>query len=949
MATAQLGTVVRHIRNLAAGPVTSEPTDGALLRAFLACNDQVAFEALMRRHGAMVLRVCRRVLGDVHNAEDAFQATFLTLAQQAHSIRKKESLASWLHGVAYRMATHAHRAAVRRRRHESQADMGQAPPDPALSAAWREIQVLLDEEIERLPETLRAAFVPCCLENKSCAEVAKYLRLEESTVRKRLSRARKLLQERLNRRGVSLTAVLAGFAVGANGASAALPRSLVRPTVAAAAQLVTGHAPVRGLVSAQVLTLMEGVKRTMFLSKCKTAILLLSCAAALGAGLGLASLGRAWAEPSKEPPPTAKKASADASTTAQAVVKVRGRVLGPDGKPIAGAKLYLGGHATLKTPAYPVRATSGEDGNFAFTFARSELDKTGRSGLYIASTDSTYQVLAVAKGHGCAWVTADATARQDLTLRLVQDAPVSGRILDQEGKPVAGARLTVTGVCDANSGKDPPPFAMLIGIGSFSGAFGLGWVGPLPGQPTVLTTGADGKFRLAGVGRDRAVAFRLEGRGIATEAVTARGNSFECRADVSRPIRGVVRDKATGKPLAGATLVWRHTYDRRYEVMSWRYRMAITDKGGHYELLGVPKASGSYGPGYLAVRPAEGQLYFQQTVVLKDTPGLEPMTVDIDLLQGGVTVRGKVTDKETGKPIAGALVEYFPLFANPYAGKMPSSSLRSEAITGADGSYTLTALPGQGMIGVVVTDPDAYAPAYVAPKEIKAFFKHPLIGLNGDSGDMKWAAGGNSFDPLPLGQHGIGLLEPGETDKELVKDVSLEPTQQRKGRVLGPDGQPLTGVTVRGLSSTWWVSETLKGAEFTVRGINPRAPRALTFHHKGKNLGLLLKELPNEKSGPLTVRLQPCGSISGRLLDPDGGPLAGGQVNVMPDGMNGLWLVTADKEGRFRAEGLIPGWKYHVSRRHVPGVKYGMEGPPLASVVVEGGKNKDVGDRKIGN
>ena len=120
------------------------------------------------------------------------------------------------------------------------------------------------------------------------------------------------------------------------------------------------------------------------------------------------------------------------------------------------------------------------------------------------------------------------------------------------------------------------------------------------------------------------------------------------------------------------------------------------------------------------------------------------------------------------------------------------------------------------------------------------------------------------------------LLEPGEKDKELVKDVALEPAQERKGRVVGPDGQPLTGVTVEGLSSVWYVVETLKGAEFTVRGINPRAPgRSLTFHHKGKNLGLFLKELPDEKAGPLIVRLQPCGSISGRLVDPDGQTLPG--------------------------------------------------------------------------
>src|SRR5262249_53563087 len=156
----------------------------------------------------------------------------------------------------------------------------------------------------------------------------------------------------------------------------------------------------------------------------------------------------------------------------------------------------------------------------------------------------------------------------------------------------------------AKKGQDGG-FTELIRIGSFSYAFGGGWVGPLAGQPTVLTTGADGKFRLAGVGRDLAVAFRLQGRGIATETVTARGTVDEHRANLARLIRGVVRDKNTGKPLAGVTVLWQHTYNRRYEVMPFRYGMAITDNKGCYELLGVPKSSGPYGPGSLAVRPAQ--------------------------------------------------------------------------------------------------------------------------------------------------------------------------------------------------------------------------------------------------------------------------------------------------------------------------------------------------------
>jgi Sigma-70 region 2 len=150
---------VNLTRSAAGTWADAKPSDSALLRAFLTYQDQAAFEALVLRHGPMVQRICRRTLGHVHDAEDAFQATFLAPAQQAASIRKRESLASWLHGVAYRMATHAKRAAARRHKHESRANPGR-PQDPGLTASWQEIQALIDEEIVRPPETLRAPS-PC--------------------------------------------------------------------------------------------------------------------------------------------------------------------------------------------------------------------------------------------------------------------------------------------------------------------------------------------------------------------------------------------------------------------------------------------------------------------------------------------------------------------------------------------------------------------------------------------------------------------------------------------------------------------------------------------------------------------------------------------------------------------------------------------------------------------
>jgi RNA polymerase sigma factor (sigma-70 family) len=294
MATAPLGAVLQHIHSLAEERPDDHPSaDAELLDAFLARSDQAAFGLILRRHGPMVLRVCRRVLGGLHDAEDVFQATFLFLAQQAGSVRKKASLASWLHGVALRMATNARRSAARRNKHERQAGPAPAKGDPAWQAAWHEVQSILDEEIQRLPTTYREPLVRCCLEHRSCAEAAAGMGLQEPTVRRRLSRARKLLEGRLSRRGVSLTLVSAALSVSSGRATAEVAPALLSTTAAAAAHLAAAQGLDNGMVSAKVIALLQGANQAMMFARIKTALvvflgtLLLAGGTALVYGRGL--------------------------------------------------------------------------------------------------------------------------------------------------------------------------------------------------------------------------------------------------------------------------------------------------------------------------------------------------------------------------------------------------------------------------------------------------------------------------------------------------------------------------------------------------------------------------------------------------------------------------------------------------------------------------------------
>src|SRR5262249_42690745 len=191
--------ILQHIHKLVAAQTTQALSDRNLLDRFLARRDEAAFAALVERHGAMVLGVCRRVLRNAHDAEDASQAAFLVLARKAATIRKQESLASWLHGVAYHIAANLKREAARRRAREA-SRQGALQADATVEICWREMQGLLDEELARLPERYRSPLILCYLEGKTRDEAAQQLGWSLATLRGRLERARERLRAGLSRR-----------------------------------------------------------------------------------------------------------------------------------------------------------------------------------------------------------------------------------------------------------------------------------------------------------------------------------------------------------------------------------------------------------------------------------------------------------------------------------------------------------------------------------------------------------------------------------------------------------------------------------------------------------------------------------------------------------------------------------------------------------------------------
>jgi RNA polymerase sigma factor (sigma-70 family) len=299
MTKAKLDRVVHHLHQLTAPRAAEGVADGQLLERFAATHEEAAFAALLRRHGPLVLSVCRRVLRQTPDAEDVFQATFLLLACKARSIRKQASVASWLHGVAYRLAVKAKVAAARRQAHERQAtDLRET--GPVFDLAWRELVAVLDEELQRLPDKYRSPLVLCYLEGQTQEEAARQLGWPLGTVRGRLARAREQLRARLTRRGMTLPAAALATALAASSATGAVPAILAVATLKAALSFSLGKTAASS-ASAGAVALAEGMMKTMFASKLKLAAVLLLAAAAL---VGVRA-GALWYSPVAARPPAA--------------------------------------------------------------------------------------------------------------------------------------------------------------------------------------------------------------------------------------------------------------------------------------------------------------------------------------------------------------------------------------------------------------------------------------------------------------------------------------------------------------------------------------------------------------------------------------------------------------------------------------------------------------------
>ena len=951
MSTTTMGGALRHLRDLFGEGTVVGLTDGQLLARYVDRQDGPAFAALVARHGPMVLGACRAILKHEHDVEDAFQATFLVLARRAASVRDGDALAGWLHRVAYHAAVRV-KVDVRRRLEREIEFLAKVTSErkEAGPTALSEIQTIVHEEINRLPDQGRLAVVLCDLQGLTYEQAAYRLHCTVPALRCRLAKARKRLRDRLTRRGM---------APGAQALGALMPSPAVAVPVAWTWSVVS--TATAGRASVIVASLSRLVIRSLFEVRLVIASLaLLVSAVAVSAGVfAIGAIGHDEPKPAPRAPSSARASAAELpggkdteppAISPQSIRELRGRVVGPDAQPVPGAVLRAGWQFNNDRDDQPEPDTiSGPDGRFVLRIRRPRRDSTMLYGIPMAPW-----VVASAPGFGVggALVSDRPGASGELIVRLVDDGPpIEGRILNLEGRPVPDARIEVGRIWYAKDGN----LGDLIEKNR-AGAVRDIWNGLKEIQATIATTtDSEGHFRLTGIGRDQVADMLVSGSTIATTRLLAMSrNASEAQcfdrwpetttivfhaprfthvAAPIKPIEGVLRDKDTGRPIAGMKLR-ASVVDKKSSVIHPALGVeAITDANGRYRLSGLPKAA-EY---RIFVEPGPGLPYIKARFVAgAGSYGLDPVTFDIKLKRG-IVVRGRVTDKATGLPARGYVHSF--TFRNPQLVDFPGyNGLPNYAYLDEDGRFEVVAMPGRGIIAchsealryrrgvgaASIKGYDAEREGFLTrPMDCTTANYHAMVEVNLDAGAESAKA-----------------------------DLQVDPGRSLGMNVIDPSGMPIGGTKVVGLSDLHPLAEfDEESPTIAVHGLDPSRPRRVIVTLAARKLigSLYIK---GDEAGPLTVRLQPWGTIIGRIVDDEGKPRggmglfsAGGIFPSRPDVQGVLadagWI---GPDGRFRFDRLVPGLKYGAS---VNDGVITLVGELFADLAVAPGEVKDLGDLKV--
>lgn len=691
-----------------------------------------------------------------------------------------------------------------------------------------------------------------------------------------------------------------------------------------------------------------------------------------------------------EPKPTAKHQSAtpraaeaiaaDDDPVARTRIQLFGKVLRPDGKPAVGANVYLLQAAPMVADALAVVQTNA-DGGFAFDVAKDvfDVDETSEPWLIakvLAKADGFGPALALAASFDPSGKMAEhvplypnhtdrrAELVADQTLRLVpDDVPIEGRIVSIEGHPIAGARVRVIAIY--RTAGQPTLDSWLTAAEDQLTAFDKAWRELRVGTGfnfrrqidrlfPDITSDTDGRFRIAGVGRESIVELQIEGPGIETRQISARtrtgetiriadrrfpseranifyGSTFNHVAGPSRPVKGVVRDKATRQPLAGVKVQAYRLAGVGVQPYPNAMFYALTDTQGRYQLDGLPVGSNML----LAIGPASDP-YIVSALSAEVNPDQTETTVDF-ALKRGVWIRGRVTDASDGRPLR-ANVEYAVFLDNARRREAPgySDAFSLWYPTDADGCFQMPGFVGQGIVGVRATNYSDYPKGAGADR---------IDGRETNHGWTSFRTAPGSV--LAENYHAVAAVTPDENGANNQCNFALVPGRKMSGNLFDSAGEPLRGAMIFGAveGSVW---QPLEDASFTVRNVDPLKPRRVQFLHSERKLAGSVT-VQGDEAGPINVKLEPWATITGRIVDTVGDPLESASVasdegdEKQLGAMPGHFDFAADTEGRFKIEGLAPRLPYNL-RVELPRRSLGVV---VKDLQLSPGETKDLGELSV--
>ncbi len=640
---------------------------------------------------------------------------------------------------------------------------------------------------------------------------------------------------------------------------------------------------------------------------------------------------------------------------------IRGLVRTPEGKPASGAKISIRrNYWSAAVPWTPVATgTADSNGKFELRYRNSAEDRFG---------SDAYTLAAQATGYGVQWAYLhEIKPNQPLVINLVPEYPIKGRIVDLQGKPIAGVGVMLMDVRRPKPGENLDPWIAAVKSGAIRNGTSQKLGSAVPGiqeeSSTVVQSDKDGRFTIHGVGAEHVAEIELRGDFIAYQRLcvatramaplsrnlwfhsgpgkpptkdTVYGGNFSFPAAPTRVVEGTVRDAKTGKPIAGVEIESDHLAGSNFFPQN--VVRAKTDADGRYRLVGLPQGAGPHLADFNVIQllPAGDIPYLMRRVTVPSSQGPGPQTLDLTLGQG-IWITGRVTEKGTGEPVR-ARIRYLPFLDNPHTRNRsefhPDGNMDGDEnwiVSDREGKYRIPGLPGRAIVAV-----RAQGEKFITG-----------VGASEIGGMDQYGQFSTYRAPAQASArffHALKQIEPLQETTIATCDFELDPGATARWTILDDQGQPLAGCKI-----DFGPRESSKAGELEVTHLAPNEARDLFLFHEERNLGKIVKTAWKEGVPlPMTVKLEKCATVKGRVTDLDGVPFKPLQLAPHPSGITQFHYVDGmlftKPDGTFEFPHLPTGCAHYAFGAMGEGIEFAMI---AEKVVIQAGQTIDLGTLKF--